>query len=381
MRKTTFNFLIILILAVLAAALVLGATGGATDKIKDKIDNVIDNPSDGNGENTGDGGDVTCVHEYKTTYQKSTNMLHVMKKTCNKCGHVTEENKLHNWMDGVCMDCVTYCVHSGTTGTCSICGKVLTTACEHNGATQTVYEPFPSGTNYEKHGVGTFCTLCHEQIGQGSTESHQYTNGRCIKCDQICGHSGTTGICKYCGKDLAHVHSFSGITGVEYCSICDYLCEHDYSNYNGVCSYCGTNCTHADISDVNYSGLTIDGHTAQTECEVCYKILTNNRTSHSWNENNACSACGYVCIHSGQTGTCSYCGMTLTSSCSHNFEYGSCTGCGLPCSHVFSDIDVCTICALPCPHTYQNSICTQCGWSCPHTVYDGPSCYACGYTP
>ena len=70
-------------------------------------------------------GEVDAENHIGAAEWEKTATKHAKKYAC--CDTVVVEEENHEWTDGACTECGYTCAHTGETGTCGVCGKVLTT--------------------------------------------------------------------------------------------------------------------------------------------------------------------------------------------------------------------------------------------------------------
>ena len=251
----------------------------------------------------------------------------------------------HEWNEGYCGKCETFCPHdfSGNSYSCYICNLY----CEHQYNTET--------------GKCINCnTLCSHEWSDGSCWrcgkicSHDYQNGYCTICIKPCFHSSwENGICVDCSMECFHQNGW--IDGVciicfkpcehsfteGYCYICSYVCTHEYDNKQNTCKVCQKFCLEHTYTD----GV----------CYYCQHVCAHNYTSG----NPVCLNCEKTCTHESYTNAlCDDCG----SVCTHNaYTNGICNECKTVCTHENYTQGVCDTCQYVCPHDFDNGVCDECG--------------------
>lgn len=157
-----------------------------------------------------DPGEETCKHPNMTEEDA----------TCPDCGAKNPDYVApvdpdpgdeceHEWKDGVCSKCEAVCDHDGaTTGTCKICGKVLTTPHEHTWE-DGVCTGCELVCNHGDTKVGEECEICgmtveelHEHVHDWSAQDGTCKGaGDCPGCPDAAKHADilTTAKCGTCG--------------------------------------------------------------------------------------------------------------------------------------------------------------------------------------
>ena len=139
---------------------------------------------------------------------------------------------------------------------------------------------------------------------QGENEPghvHDWEDGTCGGCGEVCAHTFTDGVCTVCGMTCAH--AWNG----DYCPNCGTYCGHDW--VDGTCAVCGMVCDHG----------------------------------HHW-QNGLCSSCLAEVEHVySENGLCT-CGKSNCDHESHNVN-GMCDACGLAVGHTVGADGICTVCS------------------------------------
>ena len=132
--------------------------------------------------------------------------------------------------------------------------------------------------------------------------NHTWENGKCTVCNYVCQHTDTdkNHICDICGETLSD-HTGGKATCTK----------------KAVCDYCGKEYGETDPN--NHSGALEWTQTATTHEKKwnCCNAVVVASEPHEW-ENGKCSECGYACLHSGGTATCTE--KAVCEICSQ--EYG-----------------------------------------------------------
>ena len=129
---------------------------------------------------------------------------------------------------------------------------------------------------------------------------HDWENGTCTGCGEVCDHTFEDGTCTNCGLTCDHDWN------EDYCPDCGTWCGHEW--VEGVCAVCGMVCDHA----------------VHWQNGLCSNCLTE--VEHEYSENGLCS-----------------CGKSLCEHTSHNVG-GMCDDCGLAVGHTIGEDGICTVC-------------------------------------
>ena len=360
---------------------------------------------------------------YAKTYSCNPVFTGVVASTCTTQGYSEAECDdcrgtivnlkalaAHNFVNGICNSCGYECSHDGaTTGTCSICGKILSTS--SGGGTTSCFHNFVNGVcrdcsyecvhNYVWNGLtveptctesglaDTICFNCNsvgtkyiEPLGhnyehvvvQPTCTENGYDSWQCSRCDYfaidstlaLAGHNYADGVCSICGYICEHdSYEISYVYYNDYdhlknytCNDCEYLFDNgseehafwDLENHcaSCICNSCGYERSH-DFS-ILCEQLNSTHHTLTFVCEICdHRVEEPNEEHYYEDGSGVCSDCGYECSHDGATtGTCSICGKILSTS-----SGGGTTS----CSHNWSD-GVCKDCGHECSHNSWLESCT-----------------------
>ena len=123
--------------------------------------------------------------------------------------------------------------------------------------------------------------------GCGEVCTHTFDGDTCTNCGFICSHNWNDGHCDICYTDCGH--DWDSATGE--CTICDMVCDHAVHWQNGLCSNCYADVEHVYNPD---NGMCSCG---KSSCE---------HTTH--NVNGMCNDCGLAVGHNiGADGICSVC--------------------------------------------------------------------------
>ena len=242
----------------------------------------------------------------------------------------------HKYIDGKCKDCGSEekeCEHSYVKKTdekqhweeCKKCGAVKTgTLKNHN---------FEYTDNKDgKHKVK--CKDCNYEI----TESHSYSNGKCIKCNSVqeekeCTHNYIKKSdnnkhweqCEKCGEIKngtienhnfeKHIDNGNGTHSSE-CTSCGYKINNEHNYENGKCKECKSTkeekeCEHSYVKKT-------DEKQHWEECEKCGAVKAGTLKNHTFKDykdnkdgthSSTCSECNYKLTenHSNDNGICKYC--------------------------------------------------------------------------
>ena len=129
---------------------------------------------------------------------------------------------------------------------------------------------------------------------------HEWENGTCAGCGEVCTHNFVDGVCDVCGMTCEHDWN------EDYCPNCGTYCGHEW--VDGTCTVCGMVCDHA----------------VHWQNGLCSNCLTE--VEHEYSENGLCS-----------------CGKSLCDHVSHNVN-GMCDDCGLAVGHTIGEDGICTVC-------------------------------------
>ena len=335
---------------------------------------------------------------------------HTHDKVCTNCGYTESESHDHYWE-------YTYVGNKdGTTiyeKTLSATHKVIRTCiCEkENVRFVEIYKDAESCTegssftyaweDNDSHIAFSHCEYCEDAMWANGGLVHEYSDGKCIKCEWICVHSYDNGVCTICGTVCSHygtlvfegngnnthkvimvctICNSSSISFEAYectrsayymyeatdnwyhreyktCTHCDNILEdiytalHDYNN--GVCSECGWRCGHSYsdgycitcnyvCSNHNWGAYEFSGngdgtHRVTQSCTICGTIQT-------YAESLNCTQGAYVYtqydgVQHKKTANCEACGseMVVNGKENHNWSDGVCTDCGYRCTHPYTD--------------------------------------------
>ncbi len=220
------------------------------------------------------------------------------------------------WVKGSYPDETSFVIYMGTEEKCSAAGNSY-----RSGDTILTLEPVCSAPVFEND----ICTLCGNVCGV-----HSFTGNVCSICGFACGtdaaHNWDMGVCTVCAMECAHAswadyvcdncgyacgsdakHSFAD----SICTICGFACGTDAAHdwQSGVCAVCVLRCAHESITD----GL----------CDTCSGTC-GTTFAHSFNSDNQCTVCGFVCLHTWESGRCTVCGRVCTHE---SYSNGFCTVC------------------------------------------------------
>ncbi len=277
-------------------------------------------------------------------------------------GYAVGDECEHNWVDGYCDACESYCDHEiyenyiciacgmpcyhyFYDGVCDICGYICLHDNMHNGECPDCY--YYCQHEFDENYTCTLCgTPCYHEYSFynsvcqdcGYVCFHDMYNGSCLICDYYCYHEFDENyICTICLAPCSHEYSF--YAGV--CQDCGFEClEHDWSKLDGVCAVCKTYCDHDSLGDdpCDICGMRCSHYYVDGYCEDC----GHKQCIHVWN-NSVCDICEKVCTHHYREGVCQDCGITCES---HTYDGGS----------VF-----CTNCYFQCVHEFEGGECVYCG--------------------
>ncbi len=220
------------------------------------------------------------------------------------------------WVKGSYPDETSFVIYMGTEEKCSAAGNSY-----RSGDTILTLEPVCSAPVFEND----ICTLCGNVCGV-----HSFTGNVCSICGFACGtdaaHNWDMGVCTVCAMECAHAswadyvcdncgyacgsdakHSFAD----SICTICGFACGTDAAHdwQSGVCAVCVLRCAHESITD----GV----------CDTCSGTC-GTTFAHSFNSDNQCTVCGFVCLHTWESGRCTVCGRVCTHE---SYSNGFCTVC------------------------------------------------------
>ena len=360
-----------------------------------------------------------------------TETTHTYAYTC--CGAATID-EAHEWNNGVCYECVYVCEHEGGTATCSsrpictICAKYYGTTNPDNHTGVAIW--YGEGNTETTHNKLYIC--CGADVV--ATEAHKWVDGVCAECGHVCAHNGgdakcnELATCEWCGEKYGELepadHALEATwttkntttheliytccdtvvvaaEGHEWengvCTECGYTCQHNTVAdkwEDGVCTNCGLVCGHeggdatcqtlatcvicgelygefdADDHEKDAKWTTVDNATHKFAYECC-GAFTDEPVAHTF-ENGVCTGCGYGCVHTGGTATCT--------------DAKVCTNCGQsygevdPANHTESEAwtsgttthsKAYTCCGevtvAETAHNWVAGVCSDCNYACVHT--------------
>ena len=318
----------------------------------------------------------TCEHIETATY------LNKNQHYCSKCGG-NKEN--HTFNDGRCDNyfCQWKCPHGDENGNwfngdeyCDNCNM----KCNHIGKGYELFDDYSHA-----------CGMCHFTIDH-EFKKDEYGDYRCVDCNELCKHNEWNyGICAYCGKECDHDWVNS------HCDICDKYCTHSFNaDFEGNCNICDYVCTHYDITSGASNRCGVCGFECYHEyyaihdldyhyCTGC-EILKEHKYSDGY-----CSICYYSCDHEwldlvdDEIHKCKHCEMEYEHDYKGDIGYFVCSQCNYRCNHINSVNGYCVVCKYQtCSHPSFNKstgMCMSCGYlcDCNGTInsYSG-ACDVCG---
>ncbi len=315
-----------------------------------------------------------CQHDGKKKYlydeSQATAINHYIYTKCLICGDfnkIKTTPKRHNFKDdGFCIECGYECEHSKTYETADYLNKKL-------------------------HKLKTVCEICDKEISNKNKSHNFNVDGKCEECLFQCPHGDWTGPeCGYCGaqckhngrKEYLYYKDLETSTDHYRCTKCS-ICEsydvtkgtyepHDFDK-DGKC-ICGYECKHSKTYE-KVDSVNKNYHALKTICEKCGKEISNEKTSHIFNENGKCTKCAYECNHKYgnnvtymsngdkhiETKKCTNCNATISEEeQEHNFSNRKCILCKQKeiCLHTSTKTEFVVVKDMI--HT-EKTICNLCG--------------------
>lgn len=114
------------------------------------------------------------------------------------------------------------------------------------------------------------CSICgYEEEVILDKLAHNFVNGECDDCGEMCGHSFTDGVCTDCGKICEHIFNDGD------CDVCEMPCDCTYGDWHG-----------------NDATCEDKGHEYR-ECNVCGHVDSRETDALGHNyEGRKCTRCG-----------------------------------------------------------------------------------------
>lgn len=157
-------------------------------------------------------------------------------------------------------------------------------------------------TEWENHTGGTatctakaVCSVCGESYGE--LAAHVADSNYRYNAD---GHWTA---CATCGTPMSNQEAHTGGTAD---------CQH-----KAVCDVCGQ--PYGELDASNHTGGIRWVQTAETHQAfyLCCGAAAGAEANHSWNDESACTECGYGCAHTGGTATCT--ALAVCDICGHTY--------------------------------------------------------------
>ena len=157
-------------------------------------------------------------------------------------------------------------------------------------------------TEWENHTGGTatctakaVCSVCGESYGE--LAAHVADSTYKYNAD---GHWTA---CATCGTPMSNQEAHAGGTAD---------CQH-----KAVCDVCGQ--PYGELDASNHTGGIRWAQTAETHQAfyLCCGAAAGAEANHSWNDESACTECGYGCAHTGGTATCT--ALAVCDICGHTY--------------------------------------------------------------
>ena len=221
----------------------------------------------------------------------------------------------------------------------------------------------------------SICEVCHTAFGSLNPENH---SGQLTWVQTEKTHEQ-----KYtcCGKVTAAEENHEWEKGI--CTECGYVCAHSGGTATctekATCETCGE--LYGKINPDNHTGKLTWTQTEKTHEQkyTCCGKVTVAEENHEW-EKGICTECGYACIHSGGTATCTekalceICGelyeeikpdnhtgdlkWTQTEK-THEQKYTCCGKVTIAEENHTWKAGVCTVCGFVCAHQGGTATCTE----------------------